>query len=618
MDHRKLLRTLQNLLTLRRRLHRFISNIPSPVYFYGLPALVYLMLMAHVARVAGPDLWPAPDAIEYALLTDRLIHAEPPRLAIGPHEYPARYALVYPIFSAIPAKIIEWLTALQHRDYSYLSRLYWVAMLFGLASVLLMARVGGWLTGSRWGGLLGALFFASHPALQRWAAVNMGETMLIMLWLALLEVLRPWLQGHRSIEEYFGRRNLLLRAAGGGLLAGLLTIAKAPFIYWAVAGAFIICFHARRSRNYSLFAAFIGCGLLMAAGEGFYRHWAFGGFWKNGYAYWFPEIYESLSKTFNFRYLFHAADGSEPGNLVYYGRLLLGHKALFFTPQFTLMIFLALTGIVICYSTRFRRSPLPALTAKILGGWLLVGILFCSLYFFQNERFPLIWTPLLDLLPAWLLVQLGREGMWSPTTLLRRFAWRAIAVCFSLILFNQQFALRRIESPNPGNQPAVARSQQMIPLLQEISSGDLLFTNYQLPLVQRLRPGHRSCGTLYAFAPSDRYFNGHAYQILKNNLIPFKSGRQDGISESVAPWNNTLPHLFDLNHDWSVNLETLPSPFYYVLVVAPPYYPTVGNFWRETIEPRLLEHSNTVKPIRSIGDMTLYRVQPRVAWPPRQ
>jgi hypothetical protein len=262
--------------------------------------------------------------------------------------------------------------------------------------------------------------------------------------------------------------------------------------------------------------------------------------------------------------------------------------------------------LVLSFRIRFRPVPLPLRTAWLLVGWAATMLLFCGLYFFQSERFPLLIVPLIDLLPAWLLVLMAREGLRAPTTMLRRFGWPAAAFIMGMMLFNRQLELRAMAGPLHGSQPSVARAQQLVPLLRELPPGAMLFTNYQLALVQRLRPDANPtrCGTLYQHPRADKFFNGHAFQILHAALPAVNT-------TTAEAWQTPLPALFDVQHNWALAPEQSAAlgPFY-ILLVQPEYYPTINQFWRKQLLPRLEPHV-TLVPVRSAGDMTLYRAVPR-------
>jgi hypothetical protein len=568
---------------------------------YLLPLCVYLALLTQVPRIAGPDLSPWPDAAEYGLITDRLIHLQPPLLHIGPYAYPARYPLVFPILAAAPAKLVEWLTPAGE---SYLTYFYWTTIAFGMTSVLLMAHVGAWFTRRRWGGLMAAGLWATHPALLSWSVVTMSETAFITLWLLMLELLQPWLVPLPTVPP----RTAWPRAGAAGLLAAALTIAKAPFVFWAIFPALLLLQQWRRSGCWQSPVAFITAGLSAAAIELIYRHQAFGSALGNGYFYWLPET-QSRSRMFSGYFLFHNDLGRGEGNLEFFGKQLLGIHHGFYA--WSLMLTSTLAALF--WLKRILRGRLwhafhPLDRHLALALWTGVGLAFCLLYFAQYDRLFLLWVPALDLLLASLLC--ATRQAWPESSQHSSRQWKlALGFAIAAVSCHQLMIFRQAElniAPRL-NEP---RLPQFPALLAGVPGDAWLFTNLDLPLVQRLRPHAGPCGTLYAREVSERYLSGHTAQIIKHHLSPMHHIAGDQGQTVSALWGSEFPCLIDAADAWQLaaGTEHQLGADVYLLVIRPQQYANVRNYLEHIVWPLLTARGRLV-PIRSAADMTLYRLQ---------
>ena len=405
------------------------------------PCLVYLWAVGGARHQDGSDLLPAPDAEEYALLAGRLAHFQAPLIPIGVYDYPARYSLAYPALLAPAAALLRF----------DVTRYWLAAAFFGLVAVGLMARAGAWMLGSRLAGGMAATFFALHPQTVAAATCVMSETGILMIFFLMLELARPWLTsaredrkktgggdgdllGRETVETVSGIRPSatprinpganekelipvhapigpgILRAGALGLALGWLTLAKAPFAYWAVALAGLAMARALITRNrraWGAFAALAGAGLACALGDLLYRRWALGAWSMNGYQFWAPQYYKEFLKTFNVSYFFEPASFySTTGSLAYYGRMLLGLSDDFYGRYMAPVAAAALVAL----AWPGRGGQPSARVVLLMTGWAAVGALFCGLYFYQDVRFPQLWVPLMDWLVAWGLVRLGCGG----------------------------------------------------------------------------------------------------------------------------------------------------------------------------------------------------------------
>lgn len=560
-----------------------------------LPCLLYLWGVLGAPHLAGRELLDFPDAEEYALLATRLAHGLPPVLEIGMQTYPSRYPLTVPLLMTP----VAWLTG------SDLTRMWWGSLLFGLLATALMARTGTWLLGSRWAGGLAAAFWALHPETVKLGTMAMSETGLTLMFLLMLAAARPWLDPSRRAGGV-GRALLL------GLLLGWLTLTKAPFAYWALALSALAIARGASERRWGPPIALAAAGLACLAADLVYRHWAFGDWRMNGYRYWFPAVYGELGRIFNPQYLWRPwLPGETEGNLAYYGRRVLGRTDDFYAVYMAL----AAAGATLCILWPGRRGRPHGRIVGLMAGWAAVGVLFCGLYFFQSQRFAHLWMPVVDWLVAWGLVcgprwTALRRG-WAGRLRLHRVA-RVMALLAILVLLRGELLRVRgyYHLANHTDRQRTAFVDQIRPMLDRVGPGQWLLTNYQLPLVDAWRPQAGPTVALNANPVDGFLMNSHVSAIWSFGLEPH--GRR-------AAWNQWLtavpeawragPTLW-IGPDEAFVLEPaarralLSQPFY-LLVVQPPFFPSVERDFETVLRP-MLAAEWSLEPIQSSRDVTLY------------
>lgn len=563
------------------------------------PALLYLWAVLPAPRADARDLMPFPDATEYALLAMRMAAGESPLLPIGPQLYPSRYSLVFPLM-LVP---FAWLTRFDP------TAIWWAVVVFGLAAVFLMARVGGRLLGSRLAGGLAATFFALHPQTVNASTTAMSETALVMLFFVMLGLALP----------LFERRPVTWsRALTLGLVLGALTLAKAPFAWWALALTLVTGARSLKSRHWPALLAIVAGGLLCLAGDLAYRWWAFGSATVDGYEYWFPPVYTELGRVFNLRYLTRPWSPSfDAPNLGYYGAMLLGRTNDFYSRYMVPCIVVAAVGLA---CPRRPGRPTPLLT-WLMAGWAAVGVAFCLLYFFQSPRFPMLWLPVIDLLVAWGLV---RMPLWEPLRrrrlLGRPLAWWGRLVTLLALAVLMRGQLLRVHGhyhlpDDPRRREAYV--DQIRSLLDLVPPGHWLLTNYQLPLVQTWRGDVGPTAALHAWYLDSALMNGHIDGIWTFGLQPRSTIPTAELAGWPASWHTAPPVLIAPDLTWGLTtqelLRLLERPVY-LIVVEPPVMPHIARHYDEVIRP-MLESLASVQTIHTHGDVRLYRLEGRSASP---
>ncbi len=568
-----------------------------------IPCLLYLFAVARAPDRHGRELTPTPDALEYALLAQRLAEFEAPLIPIGLFEFPSRYPLSFPLLQAPFARVLP------------LERLWLMVALMGLGAVGMTARVGGWLTGSRAAGGLAAAFLAWHPQFIDAAIHNMSETSLLLGWLLLLEAARPWLQSGRAT------RAPLARAAAAGLLLGWLAVAKAPFAYWAPALALLMLIHPRQTglRRFGPAALLLAVWLTAHAADLLYRQWAFGDWRMNGYAYWHPPLYQQLGTIFNPRYLLAGWEGMNPGggppppgNILFYGRALLGLTHDFYSPYMGVLILASAAGLV----WPGRRGRPRAHALAVLAGWMATGFLFLGLYHFQSPRLALPWVVPLDWLAAWGLTRLPlmallRRG-WARRRDLNSWAQLGALLVAAVLLRGEYRRIDAIYFESPDHaRPALTT---ILPrLLDRVPAGDWLLSNYELPLISHLRPSPGPNAALYVSMLDYPYLNGHVLRVWEFELKPRRLHRpaMRWLEEIPLNWLAGSTLVINPSDEWQLAAPDrrrllAPRPVWLLLVRPWEFEPTRRHLER-TILPMLAGEAH-IEPVARAAHATLYRL----------
>lgn len=564
-----------------------------------IPAVVYLVATAAYTTTLGPDLQPWPDAMEYALLATRLAKLEPPLLPIGFGEYPPHYSLSYPL-ALVP---FAWLTGFNITHY------YLASCFYGLLATLSLAGVVRWLTRSQLAGFMAGLFWALHPQTVLAANLNMSEHALVFGFCMMLLLARPLLEALHPDAGPNTRGPTALGSLVLGSLVGWLSVAKYPFVYWAmILGVLFVLFSMRRRRwrPTGFFAASFAVLMVAAA---LVRYWMYGDPFMTGYEYWQPDIYARLGRVFNVRYIFEPWSPHAPaGNLDYYGRLLTGLVPAFYGPPgFGVLVLGLLLSVVRAIRRRRIGWGGPA-----LWGWGLVGVTFCLVYHYQERRFLHLWIPLADLVVAGTLARMWQWRSNDPA----RARWcmptvRAVSiVAFALIVFGELTADPALEYPVDARQERPL-AHVIQPMLDMVPLGGWVFTNYQAPLVEQYRAHAGPVGMIYC-TERDVAINTLIHPILEHGLKPkLKRKRLMDLAEYVPEdWRDGAPPVIVVEgkKPWGIPLterKRLFSQPTYALVVKLDYVPS-ATFMREVVRP-LIEPALGYERVASHELASLYR-----------
>lgn len=593
------------------------------VLVYLLPAALFVATFWPLPRREGRDLFPFPDATEYALLASTMAQGQAPLLTLGHERFPSRYPLVVPAmfapFSALAG--------------NQLQRIWWCSALYGVLAVLMIVRVGTWLTGSRWAGALGAALWGLHLETITMAMHCMTETATVLLLMITFELARPWLTRRP-------RPAGPLRAALLGLFLGLCMLAKAPLVFLTIGLWSFVAWDALRAttRRWSLpLLAGVMMTLVFAANLA-YQQWAFGDWRLNGYTYSAPFEYKNPGIIFNVKYLTAPFDaGWQVGNAGYFWNIFSGRRTeYFFGPVMPLVSAVCVLAALIAGLRRARSRR----TVLLILSWSLFIFAFSLFYFWQSARFLLFCLMMLDFSVAWVLLRLLysrrvsrlrlARGGWNagapdgfyvpgaagarplPSGLRLAPALRTLALL--AVLGGLAWHVRADQRQYHVNFPFVTQDSyfdQIKPLLAQVPPDAWLLTGYQLALVQAWRPTPGPTAALYLNYPDCSMMNPHIGGIEHYKLIAHSPNPQ-WTASTPAGWRNHAALMIDAEGAWRLPPDELAAFIAqqpYVLILDPVELAIVRQYYEAKILP-MLQAAAEIETVATNGRATLLRLHP--------
>ncbi len=267
-----------------------------------------LLMIANSGLSNGQELWPMPDAVEYAASAVNMDRGLGPVLHFGGITYPSRYTIGYPLILAAGYPLLG------HRP----ERLCIVTALTALVAIAGLYILTLWTFG-RPSATLAGLLLATSPHFLGLSTLVMSDVpSLAVVILAALAFL------------YAEEKNSLVASALCGLLAGLAVIVRltnGAILIGMLAAALLV--QPRRLRLRQVMAFAIGFAPFPALQAWVSLHY-FGSPFSNGYAFWLPDYYSSNFKPFELSYLVVPPDPSyRHGNFVAYAIAMLGLDGFF-------------------------------------------------------------------------------------------------------------------------------------------------------------------------------------------------------------------------------------------------------------------------------------------------
>lgn len=341
-----------------------------------------LLLICRSGFANGQELWPMPDAVEYAATAVNLDRGLEPVVHFAGYSYPARYTIGYPLMLAAALPFVG------HRP----ERLCLVTALTALIAIAGLYLLTLWAF-DRHSAIFAAILLATAPYLLGLATCVMSDVpSLASVLLAALAFL------------YAEERESLVASALCGLMVGWAITIRVTNGAILLGMAAAVIFAGTRRLHWSRATSF-ALGLLpLPALQAWINQHYFGSPLANGYAFWRPDLYGSGFEAFEARYLFKSAlTTNSHGNLVSYtltmlgldgllGRLNLGlelrpllHSRYSLYP-FPVVIFAAF-GFY--FARREKRDAITLRTLYLGLGFLASLCLIYLFYFYLDPRFLL-------------------------------------------------------------------------------------------------------------------------------------------------------------------------------------------------------------------------------------
>ena len=267
-----------------------------------------LLMIANAGFSNGQELWPMPDAVEYAASAVNLDRGLGPVLHFGGDTYSSRYTIGYPLLLAAGYPLLghrpEWLCI--------------VTALTALVAIAGLYILTLW-TFDRPSATLAALILAASPHFLGLSTLVMSDVpSLAVVLLAALAFL------------YAEEKESVIASALCGLLVGYavtVRVTNGAILAGMLSAALLV--RPRRLRIGQMIAFAIGLVPFPGLQAWVNLHYL-GSPLSNGYAFWLPDYYSTGLKAFKLSYLVEPPEpGYQHGNIVAYAIALLGLDGVF-------------------------------------------------------------------------------------------------------------------------------------------------------------------------------------------------------------------------------------------------------------------------------------------------
>lgn len=371
-----------------------IDLLKQAAWLFIPAVLAWTLAWIGMDHFAARNLYPRPDALEYALSASSLLHGEGFALRLaGDAFYPPRYTPGYPFL------LSGWYLIFgPHPENAYLLNL--------LLTGVLVATVG-WVTyrlsGSQIGAFFSGLIAATSSALVLSAQGVRSDLSSCWFFLVGLYLLCIWETGDRAGgQPATSHRRPLLKALVAGGFLGWAVMIRPSFVF-PLAGCLPWVLIGKREKlgarvgRLSMCLVGIGLGMVPMLTVNLLN---LGNPLGNGYSLWVPDYCLSLRSAYSLENLKHSFDPArwQHPNLVIYSDLILGinhwTKAPFYGWAIWVGVIILLTGL-----RNLSREQKVFLLASVTSLLLLAG--HYLLFFWQDERFLLLAIPLVAIPAGW-------------------------------------------------------------------------------------------------------------------------------------------------------------------------------------------------------------------------
>jgi len=426
-----------------------------------------MLLLARTGFANGQELWPMPDAVEYAAMAANMDRGLGPVLHFAGITYPARYTIGYPLMLAAAYPILG------HQP----ERLCLVTALMALVAIAGLYLLTLW-SFDRASAVAAAMLLATSPHFLGLSTCVVSDVpALSVIILAVLAFL------------YAEEKESIAAAALCGLLVGwAITIRITDGAIFVGMVAALLLVQPRRLQRERMMA--FALGFIPFPGlQAWVNHQYVGSLLSSGYAFWRPDLYSFGLGAFDWHYLFESTfENISHGNLVAYGLAMLGLDGLlgqlnvgmesrnllhsrYSLYPFPVVIFAAL-GVM--FVLRGKRDSITMRTLYLGGAFLATLLMTYLVYFYLEPRF---------LLPGLFIVfATGGYGLVCANRSMRAGGWARVAVVVLDVVLAAAMVVEtvsRLAMPSPDSK-LVAEMHALRPRLANavlVSDVSLLWLN---------------------------------------------------------------------------------------------------------------------------------------------
>jgi 4-amino-4-deoxy-L-arabinose transferase-like glycosyltransferase len=545
-----------------------------------------LLLIAGAGFASGEELWPIPDAVEYAAIAVNLDRGLGPVLHFAGNSYPCRYTIGYPLILAAAYPLLG-----RRPD-----RLWLVTALTALVAIAGLYLLTLWAF-DRPSAVLAALLLATSPHFLVLSTCVMSDVpalaVVVLVALAFL---------------YAEEKESLVASALCGLLAGLAVIIRVTngaILAGMLAAALLV--RPRRVQFAQVMAFAIGLIAFPGLQAWVNLHYL-GSILSSGYVFWQPEAYSSVFTTFELRSLFVPLDPTDRhGNLVSYalamlgldgvlGQLTLGTEfgtldhARYALYPFPVAVF---AGLGVFFAIR-RKGNARTMRAVYLGFGFLASLLLIYLsYIYLDPRF---------LLPALFIVfAAAGYGLVSANRRLET-GWAGFAVIALDVFLAGAIVVQtvsRVAAPPPRRSKLVADVLAMRPRL----SNAVVVSDISLQWLELFAGGERTefvgLNSLFAFQVKEQALTEYHLHWLYNK-------KSEGWSVPIPPILLPGGKLDSVEARKLAEEDEKGRPVYLLILM-----PATGE-WFDELKREFAEIDRyfTLEMIADYGEVGLYRLKP--------
>ncbi len=541
-----------------------------------------MLLIVRTGFANGQELYPTPDAIEYAAIAVDLDSGLGPVLHFGGNSYPPRYTIGYPLILAAAYPLVG------HRP----ERLCLVTALTALVAIAGLYLLTLWAF-DRPSAILAGLLLATSPYFLGLSTCVMSDVpSLAVVVLAALAFL------------YAEEKESLVASTLCGLLAGLAVIVhvtNGAILAGMLAAALLV--RPRRLRFAQVMAFAIGFAPFPGLQAWVNLHYL-GSILSSGYVFWLPEFYSSVSTSFKLSYFVVPPDSSYlHGNFVSYTLAMLGLDGVFgqltLGEEFRTLIraryafypfpVAVCAGLGVFFAIRGKRNA-RTMRAVYLGlGFLAALLLTYFFYFYVDPRY---------LMPALFIVfAAAGYGLVSVNRGPQR-GWAGFAVIALDVLLAGAIVVETV-----GWVAAPSRQSKLLADVLAIRprlTNAVVVSDISLQWIELFAGGERTefVGLNSLTDPEEPITQYHLYYLYNKKV--------EGSTEPIPPI--LFPGgVFDLAEARKLAEEDQKGRPVYVLVVKP-----MTRYWDNVLKGEFAEIDRYfTKTIANYPEVELYRLKPR-------